>query len=281
MPKLLLLKGLPASGKSTYAKTLVGSGQWKRVNRDLLREMVDGGKWSAKNEVFITQTELKIAQAALDLGLNVVVDDTNLSPKALSMWKDFAKLNGIDIDTKVFDTSVDECIKRDLIRPNSVGSKVIKRMYRDYLTPRVEPYKAPDGAPKAIMVDIDGTLAHMAGRSPYDPTKYHEDKIDTAIRDMVNTYSNNGYDIILCSGRDDTYRDVTVTWLISNGVNFDELFMRPGGDTRKDSIVKLELFEANIAGKYAIEFVLDDRDQVVEMWRARGLKVLQVAEGDF
>lgn len=57
--------------------------------------------------------------------------------------------------------------------------------------------------------------------------------------------------------------------------------MRPEGDIRKDSIVKRELFEKYVRPYYNIEFVLDDRNQVVEMWRSLGLKCLQVAEGDF
>jgi hypothetical protein len=57
--------------------------------------------------------------------------------------------------------------------------------------------------------------------------------------------------------------------------------MRPEGDTRNDGIVKNELFERHLAGRFIIDFVLDDRDRVVAMWRAKGLKVLQVAEGNF
>lgn len=284
MPKLLILKGLPASGKSTYAKELAQKPDWKRVNRDLLREMVDGGKWNKKNEELVRAAELKLAKQFLLAGFNVVVDDTNLSQAQKDMWHGFMlmmdKEVDLEVEDKFFDISVDEAIKRDLARPISVGEKVIKRMYRDYLMPRVEPYKAPVGAPKAIVVDVDGTLAHMNGRSPYDPTKYAEDSIDPAIRDLVNRYHDLEYNVIICSGRDDTYEEETGQWLIDNGVKFDALFMRKGGDTRKDSIVKRELFDANIKG-YDVEFVLDDRNQVVEMWRDLGLKVLQVAEGDF
>ena len=57
--------------------------------------------------------------------------------------------------------------------------------------------------------------------------------------------------------------------------------MRKTGDFRKDSIVKKELFDENVRGKYNIEFVLDDRNQVVEMWRSIGLVCLQVADGNF
>ena len=61
----------------------------------------------------------------------------------------------------------------------------------------------------------------------------------------------------------------------------DELFMRPTGDTRKDSILKKEIYDNHIKGKYNVKYVLDDRDSVVEMWREQGLTCLQVAPGDF
>ena len=57
--------------------------------------------------------------------------------------------------------------------------------------------------------------------------------------------------------------------------------MRTLGDMRKDSIVKQELYEQNILGKFNVSFILDDRQQVVDMWRSLGLTVFQVAEGDF
>lgn len=132
--------------------------------------------------------------------------------------------------------------------------------------------------PTAIIVDIDGTLAHMVDRSPYDPSKYHTDVIDEVIRDHVNRYP---YKVIVVSGRDDTYKEVTERWLKLNQVEYDEIFMRPAEDKREDSIVKLQLYKKHIEPHYDIEYVLDDRNRVVKMWRENGLKCLQVAEGDF
>lgn len=57
--------------------------------------------------------------------------------------------------------------------------------------------------------------------------------------------------------------------------------MRKSGDMRKDSIVKREMFDEHIRGRYNVNFVLDDRNQVVELWRSMGLTCLQVADGDF
>ena len=136
---------------------------------------------------------------------------------------------------------------------------------------------------KTIICDIDGTLAHMVDRSPYDPTKYHTDYVDEAIVYIVQKYHADGFQIVICSGRDDTYMDVTEAWLQSNEVPYHEIFMRKAGDKRNDAIVKQEIWENDIrgSGRFDVFFVLDDRNRVVEMWREQGLKVLQVAEGDF
>jgi adenylate cyclase class IV len=57
--------------------------------------------------------------------------------------------------------------------------------------------------------------------------------------------------------------------------------MRKTGDNRPDNIVKKEIFDSNIKNNYYIEFVLDDRNKVVKMWRELGLTCLQVADGNF
>ena len=57
--------------------------------------------------------------------------------------------------------------------------------------------------------------------------------------------------------------------------------MRKTGDNRKDAIVKREIYETHIKDKYQVDYVLYDRNQVVEMWRSLGLTCLQVADGDF
>lgn len=141
--------------------------------------------------------------------------------------------------------------------------------------------------PIAIIVDIDGTLAHLNGRSPYDPTKYMTDTVDEVVRELTWLYGAQDYSIIICSGRDETYRDVTEKWLQYNNIYYDELFMRDAalknkqGNKLEDSLVKKKIYLEQIKPKYDICLVVDDRNRVVEMWRSMGLKVLQVADGAF
>jgi len=276
-----MLKGLPASGKSTYAKELVSQG-WKRINKDDLREMIDNGNWSKSNEKKIIDTRNQICHSFLIDGLNVVVDDTNFHQSHEQDLKQIAEMHNAEFEIKFIDTPVDECIKRDKVRQKSVGKEVIMKMYRTYIKQIPEIIPKDISLNNAIIVDIDGTLAHMKNRSPYDYTKVDTDVIDETIRDIISLYKQKeNLKIIICSGRKSEARELTEKWLKDNNVEYDELFMRESEDNRKDCIVKQEIYENNIKGKYNVLFVLDDRDQVVNMWREQGLKCLQVNEGNF
>lgn len=131
-----------------------------------------------------------------------------------------------------------------------------------------------------IICDIDGTIAALGDRSPFDWTRVGEDK---PIQVIINLLAilHPVYTIILFSGRDGSCRDLTEQWLQEHQVPYHELLMRKAGDKRKDCIVKQEMYETHIVPRYEVEFVLDDRKQVVDMWRGLGLTCLQVAEGNF
>lgn len=136
--------------------------------------------------------------------------------------------------------------------------------------------------PKAIIVDIDGTLAKINGRSPFDWDKVDTDDLNVDVADVVNTIADSGTKVILMSGRSSSARVKTIGWLAKHGINYDELHMRESPDFRKDYIVKRELFDKYVRDRYNIVGVFDDRDQVVHMWRKQlGLTVLQVDYGNF
>lgn len=295
MKKILVLKGLPASGKSTYAKDLVNLGSWKRVNKDDLRLMLDNSLWSSKNEKMVIQLRNYIVKRSLEEGYNVIVDDTNFNPAHEQKMREIAnEVGSVSVEVKFFDTPLDECIRRDLSRPNSVGEKVIRDMYKKYLSKseEIKPYPVDKQLSWCVICDIDGTLALKGDRSPYDWSKVGLDSVNMPVQYVLNLINSNnalndeGYTveratIILLSGRDSVCRKDTEKWLKDNNIPYDYLFMRAEGDKRKDSIVKKEIFDKEIVGKYNVKLVLDDRNQVVQMWRSLGLTVFQVAEGDF
>lgn len=297
MPEVILTRGLPASGKSTWSKeqVLAHPGRYKRVSKDDLRAMLDAGRWSKANEATVLEARDLLILLALKDGKNVIVDDTNLAPHhehhIRSITEKKAKFK---IEDQFLSVPLEECIKRDLVRPNSVGEKVIRDMYRKYVAPAPNAPSYDETLPTVALVDLDGTLALMGDRSPYAADLAYLDRINEPVRLLIESYLERGRSerdehfgtywnkIILMSGRQSEHRAVTEKWLADHGIRYEALFMRPAGDSRKDSIVKRELFDTHIRGKYNVDFVLDDRNQVVDMWRNElGLTCLQVAEGDF
>ncbi len=298
MPNLLMLKGLPGSGKSTYAKKLV---DYTRVNMDDLRRMLHDGKWTKHNEKIMQALRRSLVEQLLSSGRNVVVDDTNFSPKHEATMRQVAKSvredTGMAVSFKVelIDTPLHVCIQQDLKRQHSVGKDVITRMHNQFLRETRGVRVVDPELPHCIIVDIDGTVALMGERSPYDWSSVGEDEPNSPIIELIDDYvearrSGIGANLIFLSGRDAVCMPETLKWLNTQSgiiyldypdVEF-ELHMRAEGDSRKDSIVKRELYEEHVLGKYNVDFVLDDRNSVVDMWRNElGLTCLQVADGDF
>lgn len=295
MPKLIMTLGLPASGKTTWAKeeVLKSGGKIKRVNKDDLRAMIDNSIWSKSNEAGVLAVRDFVIKHYLSGGFTVIVDDTNLAPSHEETLRKIAEEQKATFEVKSFlDVSLATCIVRNAQRANPVPETAIRSMFRQFLKPKPIEYVAPHQdptLPHAIIVDIDGTLAHMtkSGRlrfgaqAPYMWEHVGEDAIDEAVLEIVHDYARKFDTVILASGRKDICREQTLQWLYKHKVPFNELHMRKEGDDRNDAIVKEEIYEQEIEGRFNIDFVLDDRDRVVAMWRSKGLKCLQVAEGDF
>ena len=90
-----------------------------------------------------------------------------------------------------------------------------------------------------------------------------------------------GNRIIIASGRNKSQRAITLKQLMGQGLVFQELYMRSDTDYRPDYEVKSGMLDEMIAEGYNPTLEFDDRTSVVNMWRARGLRAVQVAPGDF
>lgn len=279
MKKVLILKGLPASGKSTFAKSL----GYKRINKDDLRSMIDDGKWSKSNEKLIVFLRNMLLKYLMQEGQDIVIDDTNFNPKNKQQIQVQIALNNefgehqYELEEKFIDTPLEECIKRDSKRDKPVGKKVIVEMWSRYLKP--EPVKRDEKLKDIICVDLDGTIAQCGDRDIYDGSKVYLDTVIEPVADIVRKYLAEDK-VIYLSGRDEEHRGVTEKWLVDNGLWGGTLLMRPNQDKRCDTIIKKELYEAHIKGKYNVLFVMDDRKRIKRLWNQEGIFVLDVNQFD-
>jgi predicted kinase len=286
---LTMTKGLPGSGKTTWAREQVLKavpGGAVIVCKDDLRAMLHADRFHGQHERQVVKARNALVKMFLAQGVSVIVADTNLNPHHERALSEIAKEAGVLFFVKDFtDVPLNTCVRRDLKRANSVGEKVIRDMHEKYLAPKpADPPEMVPGRPHAVLVDLDGTLAKMADRSPYDWDRVDEDDVHQDVVDLVNTLRDAGAEIVFVSGRDGRAREKTRIWLRRHLGDWSvdaRLYMRGIGDMRKDSIVKQEIYMEAIRDVFNVWLVLDDRQQVVDMWRNLGLRVLQVAPGNF
>lgn len=325
MLKVILTVGIPACGKSTWAKEEVKKDPegTTRINRDDLRVMMSNYHFSDSNEQLVRSAKDFMIKQALKWGRNVIIDETNLNRRNFDDIVKMVKELNIDamVMEKPFYIELDEAIARDKLRPGAgyVGESVIEKFWKKsggkqhkHYKPRVEicqrqteasvaatasAAEHKPGLPMAIVCDLDGTIslfnskrpdgsvdvrhANTHTRSPYDASKCDQDTLNEAVAAVIEAMYKSGYRIIFCSGREDIYREQTERFLKKHLSVQYELHMRKANDTRKDNTIKSEIYDAHIAPFYNVSFVLDDRDQVVQFWRSRGLQCWQVAPGAF
>jgi predicted kinase len=322
MQKIILTVGIPACGKSTWAKEKVAKDPegTTRINRDDLRNMMSNYHFCDANEKLVTEASDAILKSALKKGRNIILDETNLSQRNFDKICDLVKELNISamVMEKPFYIDLEEALLRNSKREGTskVPEDVIRKMWKtsggkqhQFYKPKVEVFQPGDkdesvvcpdydsSLPNALICDLDGTWALFNSigkngkatikhpkvhvRSPYDASKCEADAPNEPVVAVVEAFYKNGYKILFCSGRENLYRNQSINHINKNSDIKFELFMRETGDQRKDSIIKKELYDKNIKGKYNVFFVLDDRNQVVEFWRSIGLTCFQVADGNF
>jgi predicted kinase len=304
MTRLLITRGLPGCGKTTYAREWVAGDREHRgrVNRDDLRVMLDHGQFVKG----VTEPRVLAARDAailslLSKGVDTICDDTNLPQRTARDLAKLAKRAGAELAViDLTDVPLGTCLERNAARTDKppVSEAAIKDMHARYLAGRAYPLPPPEeptseadglaryepkpGTPKAVIADIDGTTALMCARSPFDETRVREDRPNLPVITVIRAMAAAGNEVVFLSGRTDACRTATHEWLLEHvGIPFQGLYMRAAGDFRKDAIVKRELFDRHVRERYDVTCVLDDRDQVVAAWRELGLTCLQVAPGAF
>lgn len=299
--EIIFTVGAPGSGKSTWAEKEALKPGTVVVTMDDLRSMIVGGKYrySKHREKLIGDLQISniLTLMSDEQTSRVIVADTNLNDGRRSRiieraFEHSKVLNCHVVFTeKPFDVSWVELEKRNLVRGEKAVPKPVLRMFYEKMQKYLGKHKSytqNPALPKAVIFDIDGTIAKMGGRSPYNLDECWKDSVNTWVEDILKLYRKNGHKIILLSGRhsgkdgkESCYREMTVNWLSKNHIPYDAFFMRRWNDTRKDDIIKEEIFWNELADNYNIVAAFDDRDRVVEMWRRIGVKCAQVDFGEF
>ena len=292
--KIVLCRGIQGSGKTFFAKkwTLEDPDHRVRFNNDDIRNML-GQYWVPSREGLVTGMKLDFLNQAMDAGFDIIIDNMNLSPKEVNFYKtyveSFNKNNkfNYEIEFKDFFIPVEECIKRDAMRPNPIGEKVIRQTWNKYKhfiqTESVNNYiknqlKQDSNKPKAIVLDMDSTLCfNTTGRPWYGKGAAEgmlNDIPNIPIVNLVNVYDSMGYWIFIITGRDESLKNSTETWLDNNNVMYSDVLYRKEKDFRKSAEIKKELI-TDLLKDYNVELIIDDAEPVVKMYREIGLTVLQ------
>lgn len=136
-----------------------------------------------------------------------------------------------------------------------------------------------DGKEDVFIFDIDGTLAKHVNRGPFEENKVLTDELITPVAKVLHCLKRD-YGVIFVSGRTDGCREDTIKWIAREiGIHNPTLFMRKKGDSRKDSVIKKEIYDEHIVPYYNIVGVFDDRLQVCRWLYEEGIFCFNVNQG--
>lgn len=292
MKQLIVLVGPPGSGKSTLAKQYEAEG-YVRVSQD------DQGK---------AGHAAAFADAIFD-GSNIVVDRMGFSKEQRERYIHVGKQNGYETHIIVIHLGRSECYKRVMareghptIKDSSAANSALNTFFSKYEKPQTGEadnikFVYPGGPKPAVVVcDLDGTLCNLDKRLHHVRTEPGVKKnwkafFEELVNDEPNMWcfhlmhamAESGIKVVYASGRPDDYKRKTETWLRENNLDLheDRLYMRCRGDHREDFIAKEIILDFEILTRFTPLFFVDDRQQVVDLWRSRGFTALQCAKGDF
>lgn len=295
--KVIITKGLPASGKSRWAdEYIAGHPEFVKIEKDQIRKntkLFKDGEYNHKrgDEGIVIKERDRQIRHALQSGKSVISSDTNLVQKHVSQISNIARQNDTEVEIKSFlGVPMSTLLERDANRADSVGEQVIRRMYHDSVKKMPTFLKYDPELPFCVVSDLDGTLTlGPKDRSPYEWHKVGNDDINIGVAHMLDGVRVINYaDVIIFSGRDEVCRPETEAWLEKNDIEYSALYMRrsdhlnENGGQVKDTIAKAEMIEKYLRGKYNILMWFDDRPQVADMLRdVYGINVAQVGDVNY
>ncbi len=299
--KIIITKGLPASGKSTWARQhVLENPEFVIVEKDQIRKdsrLFKGGEYVHKrgDESIVVKERDRLIRQALQNGKSVISSDTNLVQKHVTQMSSIARQNNATVEVVSFlDVPLKELIERDSKREASVGEQVIRKQFHESVKTMPTFLKYDPELPFVVISDLDGTLTlGPKDRSPYEWKKVGNDDLNIGVAHMIDGVRVIEYcDVLVFSGRDEVCRPETEVWLEKNDIEYQHLYMRRSdhykieGDSKSgqasDTLVKAEMIEKYIRGKYNVLIWFDDRPQVADMLRdVYGINVAQVGDVNF
>lgn len=264
----------------------------------------------AKNkpkEAVVLKVQTSVLKFFIAQGNNIIVDDTNYNPEHYQRVRNLCE----DYSFKIIDmhrdfgVTLEQCIDRNSKRDRVVPKIAIYGMAKQWnvfpkntdgtAVPAAamdKPYVTDND--KVIIVDLDGTLCDTTHRNCFVDTtgnkkkqwgKFFAGMADDALRDEMKSLIDDTHpdcDVVIVTGRPDSYKKVTLDWLSQYGIRYNAIYMRRANDRRPDTVVKQEILD-NYLPKEKIVMVYDDRGSVIKMWQSNGLPVTNMggANNDF
>lgn len=300
MTTVIATRGIPASGKTTWVtghlQSLPG-GTAARINNDDLATMLYTDPWahmSPETSALLASLRAQTLLTLLRSGYETIfIDNTNLSVSSLRELESITAQHDARfiVNDEFLQVPLDVAMQRNEARDRPVPNEIMRSMHKkaQALKPwkplsagMITPYHNYSSLPPVVIVDIDGTLAHKhPSRDIHEYGKVYLDIPDPVVTRVVRMLALSSQ-IVVMSGRTEECRPETQRWLDDNVMPGLDLHMRRSGDYRPDWVIKHELFREHIAGRFHVALVLDDRDQVVRLWRDHlRLPTWQVANGNF
>lgn len=290
MKRVLIMRGLPGSGKTTFAKNCGGTFM-NTCSADSFFEWPDGRYVFDKDKLTKAhdacwQKFIGLVEKSEDL---IIVDNTNIQLKEFSKYIKKAESNGYAVVVFRMVANVDQCIARGL---HKVPEEKVRARLAQFETYPSE-ILVPDicqPLENAVIIDLDGTIALNTTDRPFygKDINVYLDEPNTIVCDVIKAYlASSGATPVFVTGREAALADDTRRWIKDKF--FDKgkepqkisLFTRDTGDYRSDAVVKREIYYHRINWSFKVLCVFDDRNSVVKMWRSLGLTCFQVANGDF
>ncbi|MBR2246343.1 MAG: AAA family ATPase [Bacilli bacterium] len=299
MSKLIICRGIQGSGKSTWAKAWAMEDPKTRVrfNWDDMRNMM-GEYWvpERENTGIMKTLRASFLDDMMRAGWDICIDNMNLNPKDWEFYEGIVKTfneahpgKTYEIEYVDFFTPVEECIRRDAMRPHPIGEAVIRATWKRYkhfiickeIEDKFYSMRTYDATKKdCIIADMDSTLCVNLTKRPFYTDGWKEKLIyDTPLAGPISILRaqkmTGTCDVIIVTGRREDGRETTEEWLETYNVPYDRLYMRGITDYTKGDVFKEKILKEFILPKYNVLFALEDDNKCSQMYRRNGLICLQ------